>query len=280
MKKNIKKFLIAGVVTATMITSSQLTTTRTAEAGWLGDILGTVINSTSGNASHGKAVQRNNANQTDRILHEAAKNNDYDLAVSALSRGARVNSMYNDLFPLSYALSYASNNNDYRMADLLIEHGADLEGWYDSSRSHFYAFSNSCSNDAVIYLLDKGLNVNLTDENGYTLLMIRIVSTCVSGPRTRSEYIQELVNRGANVNARVKQHIKFVIPDYYYDYQKGETALFGAVAMRDIDTAKVLLYAGADKNIRNADGKTALDMALDRGDTDMIKLLMDWPNIE
>ena len=50
--------------------------------------------------------------------------------------------------------------------------------------------------------------------------------------------------------------------------------------MRDVDTAKVLLYAGADKNIRNADGKTALDIALDYGDTDMIKLLMDWPNVE
>lgn len=279
MKKNIKKFLIAGVVTATMITSSQLTTARTAEAGWLGDILGTVINSTSGNASHGKAVQRNNANQTDRILHEAAKNNDYDLAVSALSRGARVNSMYDDTFPLAYALSYASNNNDYRMADLLIEHGADLEGWYDSSRSHFYAFSG-INNDTVMYLLDKGLNVNLTDENGYTLLMIRIISTEIGSQKPRSEYVQELVNRGANVNARAKQHIKFIIPNYLYYYQKGDTALFGAVAMRDVDTAKVLLYAGADKNIRNADGKTALDIALDYGDTDMIKLLMDWPNVE
>jgi ankyrin repeat protein len=59
-------------------------------------------------------------------------------------------------------------------------------------------------------------------------------------------------------------------------YQPGDTALHGAVAIYDVEAAKILLYAGADKNIRNKAGKTPLDIAIDGGKTEMIKLLMDW----
>lgn len=271
MKKGLRNFIAMGVVVTATFAATNTMAPQKAEAGWLGNILGSVTSSTS----NGKTVEKYSATQIDKVLHEAVKNNDYDMTADAIARGANVNSMYNDALPLDHAISYISwPNYDTSVADLLIDHGADIEGWVEDGRCHYYSFLAG-NNEAVIYLLDKGLNVNLKDENGVTLLMNCVVSTA-SGKKDHSAYVQEIVNRGADVNARATRDYDRLYPNRRYYYYKGDTALIGAAACHDVETARVLLYAGADKNIRNSKGKTALDVAIDSGNTEMIDLLMNW----
>jgi len=56
---------------------------------------------------------------------------------------------------------------------------------------------------------------------------------------------------------------------------RGNTALMAAVRRGQVDAARVLLKAGADKNKINIDGKTAKEMAMDSGNVDLINLLHD-----
>ena len=53
----------------------------------------------------------------------------------------------------------------------------------------------------------------------------------------------------------------------------GYTALHDAVSQGHLETAKVLVSGGADVNLRNGSGSTALEMAISRQDTRMEKLL-------
>jgi hypothetical protein len=62
--------------------------------------------------------------------------------------------------------------------------------------------------------------------------------------------ITEIVNDGTGVNCR--------------DSQTAQTALMGAALNGHVDTVKLLLARGADPNIKDAQGKTALGMVWDR----------------
>ena len=150
MNKKVKRNITVGVLMASIFTFNPIEQPKFAEAGWLGDAIGAVIGAATGD----KAVRRNSATQIDKILHQAVRNNDYDMAVKAIEQGANVNSMYENNFPLAYALNYIGYPKyDTRMADLLISKGADIEGWYDGKQRNYYAFMYS-EPKIIQYLLD------------------------------------------------------------------------------------------------------------------------------
>lgn len=271
--RRIQKFIfISSVITITMFAFLSFEQPMKAEAGWLNDILGPLISKTSG----GKTVARNSATQIDKTLHRAVENNDYELAKEAIEKGANVNSHWNNQLPLSIALNYANNHeNDTKMADLLINNGADVEGWTYNGQKYFYAFT-PINDDLVMYLVEHGLNVNLKGNYGLSLLMVRMGRSRVwDDAQPRSYYIQQLVNRGADVNVRAPETAPSMTNSYYY--LKGENALFAAVYQNDIESARVLLYAGIDKDAKNSNGDTALSVAINRGDRpEMVTLLREW----
>ena len=263
MNKKLKRNIAVGLFIASIATLNPIEQPKVAEAGWLSDAIGSVIGAATGD----KAVRRNSATQIDKILHQAVKNNDYDLAVKAIEQGASVNSMYEDKFPLVYALNHIGYPKyDKRMADLLISKGADIEGWYDGKQKNYYAFMFS-DPKVIQYLVDKGLNVNLKGDYDKTLLMHAVV---LNGGKEKLDLIQNIVNKGADVNYRSSHG-----GAGWYN-ASGGTALHGTVAKYDVEAAKILLYAGVDKNIKDKYGKTPLDRAIDYGKMDMIKLLMEW----
>lgn len=263
MEKKVARKIVVGLLAASVFTIAPMGQTKTAEAGWLGDILGSAIESVSG----GKAIKRNSANQMDKILHEAVIANDYDMAVKAIDQGANVNSMYKDNLPLLHALWHIHYKHDNRMADLLIERGADIEGWYDNKNRYMYAFMVD-DRDVIKYLIDKGLNINIRGNNNISLLMQVVAIDSWQGKISRYELMQELVNKGVDVNIRASKT--------GYGYTAGDSALCRAAQTNDIEAAKILLYAGANKNVRNNNGKTPLDLAIEYHHNEMIKFLMNW----
>lgn len=272
MNKKLKRNIAVGLFIASIATLNPIEQPKVVEAGWLSDAIGSVIGAATGD----KAVRRNSAKQIDKILHQAVKNNDYDMAVKAIEQGANVNSMYEDKFPLVYALNYIGYPKyDTRMADLLISKGADIEGWYDGKSKHYYAFLFS-EPKVIQYLLDKGLNVNIKGNNNVSLLMQTVIISTIY-EKERHDLIQNIVNKGADLNVRSLDYgCGGALNISRYVYRGGDTALHAAAYLYDMESAKILLYAGANKNIKNKEGKTPLDIAIDRGATEMIKLLMDW----
>lgn len=105
--------------------------------------------------------------------------------------------------------------------------------------------------DRVGELLDRGVNVEVTNAVGATPLMWAALNG-------RSEVVELLLGRGANVNARTKA---------------GVTALGAAVSEGHADVVKILLARGADSTDRDGKGRTALDIAQARGYRQIVELL-------
>ena len=108
------------------------------------------------------------------------------------------------------------------------------------------------NNEAVQFLLDLGVNVDCTNEQGSTALML--ATECGYEP-----VVQTLISGGANVN----------IQDSY-----GCTALMLASENGHFQVTKLLLNEEADVNISNNEGFTALMLASQNGHFQVTKLLL------
>jgi ankyrin repeat protein len=115
------------------------------------------------------------------------------------------------------------------------------------------AFSNDAA--AARLLLDRGAVVNAKASDGLTALL-----ACAN--RGGGELIKTLVEKGADVNVVDTQGRTPLILMAAGDYTEPETI-------------RLLLDKGASVNVKGKDGRNALAWALQRGDTPVVKLLMD-----
>jgi len=91
--------------------------------------------------------------------------------------------------------------------------------------------------DVVAYLLDQGANIEHTDRNGDTALLLATYHPKV---------VQLLIERGANIN---------------HQNNAGITTLMNAASFGKVPTVKLLLKAGADTELKGKAGETALMFA-------------------
>ena len=132
----------------------------------------------------------------------------------------------------------------------LIDHGADVNA---TNKDKVTILMLACMNkykinaDTVHVLLNAGadpnISSNLSGSKGYTCLHLAIETGC------SNEIVQALIDKGADVNA-TSMH---------------DTALDSACAKRSLDTINILLNAGADPNIAGANGVTSLQFAVHIG---------------
>jgi ankyrin repeat protein len=110
--------------------------------------------------------------------------------------------------------------------------------------------------DTLARLLAKGSDINARDAHGQTALMI---AARIGHPSA----VALLIDRGADLNHTAKFHL---------------SALMLAVLNNHTAIVDALVRAGADRSIRGTgapgfSGKTALDLALAAGRTDIVDLL-------
>ena len=120
--------------------------------------------------------------------------------------------------------------------------------------------AQDANRDRVMAWLDAGGSINDVDEDGYTLL-----NCCACGDREDSTFnsqhvalARELIALGADVNKAD---------------QGGRTPLYAAALGQHDDVVQLLLNSAANTSALNADGESALAVAVQSGHGEIVRLL-------
>jgi ankyrin repeat protein len=224
-----------------------------------------------------------NAAQVDgtTALHWAVRAEDLELTEILLKAGAKVAAA--NQFGATPMLLAAMNGNA-AILDRLIAAGADPNAPISQTGDTALMITARTGQvDAVRILLNHGAKVNTKESWGGTTALMWAVSE-------RHVAVAELlIERGADVNAKsnfvpsasgrgfegtapVAPKANQAIEEFASGWM---TPLMFAAREDDLDSARILIQAGADVNAVGADGKDALGLALFNGSYDVASLLID-----
>jgi ankyrin repeat protein len=224
-----------------------------------------------------------NAPQIDgtTALHWAVQADDLELADFLIRSGAKVS-----IATVAGAtpLQVAALNGSAALIDRLIAAGADPNAPLTrSGDTALMIASRTGKVDAVRVLLDRSTKVNAQETWGGTTALMWAVS------EKHPEVAKLLVERGADVNAR-----SYYVPSAsgrgfegttpvaqkpgkeFEEFASGWlTPLMFAARENGLESARLLVKAGADINAQSGDGKDALSLALFDGSYDVADFLID-----
>lgn len=224
-----------------------------------------------------------NATQVDgsTALHWAVQANDLELADLLLRNGARP-SAANEAGATPMLL--ATQNGNAAIIARLLAAGADPNApLTKTSDTALMMAARTGKVDAVKVLLDRGAQVNAHESWGGTTALMWAVS------EHHPDVAKLLIDHGADVNAK-----SYFVPSASGRGFEGSTPvppkpnqpieefasgmltpLMFAAREDDLDSAKLLVKAGADLNAQAADGKDALSLALFDGSYAVADFLID-----
>ncbi len=194
----------------------------------------------------------------------ACEEGDYNAVCDLLANGADPNytiSGYWTAIQATYLAPYRYDEEQerirLRIAEKLVEYGADVtlqssetEAIFIEARFLGHEKENPVIVESLIFLLDNG--ASLSDKNGESLLHI-------ASAKNASGFAGILLEKyGADPNGKTVT---------------GETPLMTAARFNAIETARLLIEYNADLTLRDAEGKTAYDYAVENGYADLAELL-------
>ena len=167
-------------------------------------------------------------------------------------------------------LVYAVRADDLDSVKVLLAAGADVNqvtgyGWSPllvATQNRYYRLG--------AYLIDHGADVNLANHGGWTPLYLATDNRNIEsgdypvrkGDMDHLDFIKLLLDKGANVNARMKDstETRTVFTNQWLD-ENGATAFLRASQSGDLVLMKLLLAHGADPKIETVLHVTALEVA-------------------
>ena len=167
-------------------------------------------------------------------------------------------------------LVYAVRADDLDSVKVLLAAGADVNqvtgyGWSPllvATQNRYYRLG--------AYLIDHGADVNLANQGGWTPLYLATDNRNIEsgdypvrkGDMDHLDFIKLLLDKGANVNARMKDstETRTVFTNQWLD-ENGATAFLRASQSGDLVLMKLLLAHGADPKIETVLHVTALEVA-------------------
>ena len=238
-------------------------------------------------------------------LVDAAKNGDREAVRALVQKKVDVNTADADG---TTALHWASYRDDLESADLLIRAGANVNAANDLGATPLWIASGNSRASLVRALLQAGANPNLALLLGETPLM-------VASRSGGTDIVEQLILKGAKVNARAargqtalmwavaQQHPDVVkvllakgadvqirsevwsqmmavpphgVPLYNKAIPHGsDTALLFAARSGDLNSAKLLVAAGANVNDADAWGVSATVLAAHSGHGELVEFLLE-----
>jgi uncharacterized protein len=223
-----------------------------------------------------------NAPQVDgtTALHWAAQADDIETADLLIRAGAKVTAANQ---AGATPLMLASVNGSAAMIERLVKAGADVNAPLTrSGDTALMIASRTGKVDAVKVLLDNGAKVNARESWGGTTALMWAAA------ERHPAVVKLLIARGADVNAKSN----FVPsasgrgfegtapaaanPGKPEEFASGSlTPLMFSAREGDLESARLLIAAGADVNAAGADGKNALSLAIFDGSYDVAAFLVD-----
>jgi ankyrin repeat protein len=214
-------------------------------------------------------------------LHWAAYRDDAETIELLLRGGAHANAATDaGVTPLSLACSSDASAPTLR---LLLAAGANPNLTPETGETPLMSCARTGNLEAVKLLLARGANANAREKGrGQTALMW---ATAARHP----EIVKTLIEGGADVQARTEVTSELAYTGFRYitappanttgiivdAKQGGYTALLFAAQQGDVESAQLLLAAGATLNDRDASGTTTLVTAAHSGHTALAKMLLD-----
>jgi ankyrin repeat protein len=242
-------------------------------------------------------------------LHYAFKNKHFELAELLIEHGIDVNLSVNERGDT--ALHSAVRSSNLRIVELIMAKGADVAVRNDDGqtaldiamdlgrRKIVKLLANNRSSDANIHLaaflgdqarvqelIKSGTDINAQDQSGMTPLL-----RALSGSQV--QLAKFLVENGADVSMgnkwgqapliyalwdRDPGMVQWLLdkgadPNTKDNTPFGYTSLHWSVRMGNQKLIELVLAAGADVNLKGSDGKTALQLAREKGQTEIVELL-------
>jgi ankyrin repeat protein len=188
-------------------------------------------------------------------------------------------------------LHLASANGNAAMIEFLLASGADANASDPTGETVLMAAVRAGAPDAVRALVDRGATLDARDPTfQQTALMIAV-------RENHSQVVRLLVERGAQVNAQTRtgEPPKWVLPNSVPGFGHGVGIVRGGLpergsrapipgglspllyAARDgrLESARILVTAGANVNQADANGITPLIMAITNNHVDVARFLME-----
>lgn len=205
-----------------------------------------------------KAIQRAKETYGMTPLIWASKNGHESIVNDLLRAGVNVNARDNYD---NTALIWASNMGHEEIVKALLKKGADVNAQDNTKMTALMWASNMGHEEIVNDLLQAGADVNAKDERERTALMYTY----------KKNIAEDLLKKDMKT---IKKDMKTInMKDY-----ENMTALMIASLRNDNKMVEVLLEKGADVNVENKMGRTALDLAAVNGHTNVLKRLLSSVN--
>lgn len=225
-------------------------------------------------------------------LYEAVTNGSLDIVRLLLDQGADINSKIKTSDGL---LAEAVRRQDEAMIDLLLDSGVDVNAKPKSSSrpALYHALEKKCF-ALTKRLLDIGANVNDTfpvlqwrEYTEESALHYAVTNNDI-------EFVELLIDYGAEVDKKNKQGctpliraiqrkslpVAQLLLDHGADINLkcGKLHPLGEAANHCSEIAKLFLERGINVNAKSS-GKTPLDYAIENGDLELVKILLDKKGI-
>lgn len=205
-------------------------------------------------------------------LHWAVQANASELAQLLISAGARANAA--NRYGVT-PLTLAATNGNAKLAEALLKAGANPNVTAGEGETILMTAARTGNVETMKALVAHGADVNAAEQwQGQTALMYAAVEN-------QAEAVKLLVELGANVNVRSK---RLEFPDFvfktagmiYAVQPVGSwTPLMFAARDGAIDAVRALAGSGADLNLVDPDGTTALTLAIINGHFDSAVALLE-----
>ena len=216
------------------------------------------------------------------ILFDNTNKSSIETYKLGLKNGAASTILKNGVTLIGWILYYCVQPDSLERIKLLINAGADPKYKNGNYNYLYHLYESHKDLESYKVFIDAGLDINTILKvrsdllDGYLELPLLILAI----PRYDKELFNYLIEKGANVNIRVKDTLDYLIEKVRHERKDNNTPLmFASAYYRKIYYVKELLEHGAEVNAVNDKNNTALmytiKAANQEDDLEIIKYLLD-----